>query len=129
MAANRIHELRITVSAVLSNLAARMSMEVLSEWRRQFVWDVLERLGDIVRQPLAASAGSKPKLKEGIMRWILVVIGVLIALLGGLWFSQGIGIVLNSPMTNQSFWAIVGGVLLVFGILLMVLGVRRTPTI
>ena len=60
------------------------------------------------------------------MRWLMIILGILLALMGGVWFFQGIGTLLGSPMTNQPFWAIAGGVAVIVGIVLLVLGIRRT---
>ena len=62
------------------------------------------------------------------MRWILVGVGIVLVLLGGLWFLQGVGILAGSVMTGQTFWEIVGGILLIIGIVLCALGMRRRPT-
>src|SRR5689334_11199753 len=62
------------------------------------------------------------------MRWILVGIGIVIVLLSGLWFRQGVGILGGSVITRQRCWAIVGGILLIGGIALCVLGMLRRPT-
>jgi uncharacterized membrane protein HdeD (DUF308 family) len=62
------------------------------------------------------------------MRWIPVVVGVVLVLLGGLWMLQGVGIVGGSVMTGQAFWAIVGTILLIAGMLLCVFGLRRRPS-
>ena len=62
------------------------------------------------------------------MRWILVGIGIVLVLLGGLWFLQGVGILGGSVITRQTFWAIVGGILVIAGIALCVLGMLRKPT-
>jgi uncharacterized membrane protein SirB2 len=58
------------------------------------------------------------------MRKALVGVGVVLILLGGLWILQGIGILGGSVMTGQTFWAIVGVILLIVGIVLSALGVR-----
>ena len=60
------------------------------------------------------------------MRWVLIVIGVLMILAGGVWFLQGIGILLGSVMSSQPFWAMAGGVLLIAGAALCFLGLRRS---
>ena len=60
------------------------------------------------------------------MRWLMIILGILLALMGGVWFFQGIGTLLGSPMTNHPFWAIAGGVAVIVGIVLLVLGIRRT---
>ena len=62
------------------------------------------------------------------MRWIMVVVGIILVLLGGLWFLQGVGILAGSVMTGQTLWVIVGAIVLIVGIVLCVLGVRRRPT-
>jgi len=62
------------------------------------------------------------------MRWFLVGIGIVLVLLGGLWFLQGAGILGGSVMTGQTFWEITGGILLLLGIALFVFGMRRRPT-
>jgi hypothetical protein len=58
------------------------------------------------------------------MRWMIIV-GVVLILLGGLWALQGIGVVGGSVMTGQSFWAIAGSITLVVGVALCIIGVRR----
>ena len=58
------------------------------------------------------------------MRWILMIVGALLALMGSVWFFQGIGRLLGSPMTNQPFWAIAGAVAVVVGVVLFVRGLR-----
>jgi len=62
------------------------------------------------------------------MSKFLVGVGVVLILLGGLWLLQGVGILGGSVMTGQSFWAIVGVILIVVGVLLCVLAARRRPT-
>ena len=61
------------------------------------------------------------------MRWLLLGGGIVLILLGGLWTLQGVGILGGSVMTGQVFWAIVGMILLIVGIVLCTLGVRRGP--
>jgi hypothetical protein len=60
------------------------------------------------------------------MRWMIIV-GVVLILLGGLWALQGIGVVGGSVMTGQSFWAVAGSITLVVGVVLCIIGVRRRP--
>lgn len=59
------------------------------------------------------------------MRLAMLIGGAIVALMGGVFFFQGIGIVLGSPMTSQPFWAIAGGGMLGIGLALFVLGLRR----
>jgi hypothetical protein len=49
------------------------------------------------------------------VRYVLLIVGGLIALVGVVWFLQGIGILPGSFMTGQSFWAVMGVVCLAVG--------------
>jgi len=41
------------------------------------------------------------------------------SMVGGVWFFQGIGIAQGSVMTGQSFWAVVGAILVIAGVVLL----------
>jgi len=45
-------------------------------------------------------------------------------LMGGVWLLQGIGILPGSFMTGQPFWAVMGAILVVVGVLLVFGGTR-----
>lgn len=62
---------------------------------------------------------------RSIIRWILIVIGILLILMGGVWTLQGVGILLGSPMTGVSFWIWTGLLVVIIGIVLCYLGLRR----
>ena len=49
------------------------------------------------------------------MRWALMVLGGLIAVIGGVWTLQGVGVLPGSFMTGQTFWAVAGLLTLVAG--------------
>ena len=51
------------------------------------------------------------------MRIVLNVVGVLLMLLGAVWFLQGINVLPGSFMTGQTQWAIYGGIAFVAGII------------
>ena len=53
-----------------------------------------------------------------------LVVGLLMCLLGGVWFFQGIGVLKGSFMTGQAFWTVVGVILIVFGVRMIVRGAR-----
>jgi hypothetical protein len=62
-------------------------------------------------------------------RWIVPVLGVLLALLGAVWTLQGAGVLQGSSMTGSRFWLFAGVVLLVAGIALLLRAVRsRRPS-
>jgi hypothetical protein len=54
-----------------------------------------------------------------------VIIGVVLCLVGVLWFFQGIGVAKGSAMTGHTIWSLLGTVLVVAGGLLVAAGLRR----
>lgn len=73
-----------------------------------------------------------------IKRIVILVVGVILALLGSLWFLQGTGIVHLSPImcvaecepiTGTSLlWAVIGAMVFVGGIFLIRVSLRRKDT-
>jgi asparagine N-glycosylation enzyme membrane subunit Stt3 len=57
--------------------------------------------------------------KEIDMRWFLIIGGVLLILVGIVWFFQGINVLLGSFMSGNSLYAVLGGVLVVIGGLML----------
>ncbi len=52
------------------------------------------------------------------MRWVLAIVGGLMAIMGGVWTLQGVGILPGSFMTGQTFWAVAGLITLAVGVAL-----------
>lgn len=50
-------------------------------------------------------------------------IGVVLIVVGAVWILQGIGVAKGSVMTGQVFWAVLGAVFFVAGVLVL----RRKP--
>jgi hypothetical protein len=59
------------------------------------------------------------------MRIVLSIVGVLVTLMGVVWFLQGINILPGSFMTGQSQWAIYGAIAVIIGVGLLVFANRR----
>ena len=59
------------------------------------------------------------------MRWVLLVLGVVLVLIGAVWALQGLNILLGSPMTGQPFWAVAEIVTILAGAGLCYAGWRR----
>ena len=57
--------------------------------------------------------------------WPRLVIGILLVLVGAVWFGQGIGAIGGSFMTGEALWAVIGAVCLFFG-LMVLRGASRT---
>ena len=58
------------------------------------------------------------------MRVALNVVGVLLMLVGAIWFFQGVNVLPGSFMTGQTQWAIDGGVTFLVGVVAFYLGRR-----
>jgi hypothetical protein len=58
------------------------------------------------------------------VRYVPLIVGGLMVLVGGVWLLQGVGILPGSFMTGQLFWAIVGAISLAVGGLLVLAGFR-----
>ena len=59
------------------------------------------------------------------MRIVLNVVGVLLILMGGVWFLQGINILPGSFMTGQTQWAFYGAIAFIIGAALLFFANRR----
>ena len=59
------------------------------------------------------------------MRIVLNILGVLLLLVGGVWFLQGINVIPGSFMTGQTKWAVYGAVCLIAGVGLLISANRR----
>jgi hypothetical protein len=53
------------------------------------------------------------------MKIVLRIVAVLLILMGGVWFLQGISVLPGSFMSGQTRWAIYGGIAVTAGILLL----------
>jgi hypothetical protein len=59
------------------------------------------------------------------MKIVFNVVGVLMVLMGAVWFLQGINILPGSFMTGQIRWAVYGAIAVVLGVLLLLRANRR----
>ena len=56
---------------------------------------------------------------------VLNIVGVLMTLIGAIWFLQGINILPGSFMTGQIQWAVYGGIAVIAGIAVLRAATRR----
>ncbi|MEO6081602.1 MAG: hypothetical protein ABIQ18_00655 [Umezawaea sp.] len=61
-------------------------------------------------------------------KWVSVVIGVLLVLVGSLWTLQGLNVVKGSFMTGQQLWTAIGLLAVIGGLTLTVGGLRKKPS-
>lgn len=59
------------------------------------------------------------------MRPLGIALGVLMALMGGLWTLQGLDVIGGSAMSGESLWAIVGPIVAGLGVALVIVSARR----
>ena len=61
------------------------------------------------------------------MKLAIYIVGVLVILMGGVWFLQGIGVIKGSFMTGTQQWTIIGVIVALIGVGLLVWNNRRAP--
>lgn len=59
------------------------------------------------------------------MKRVLRVTGLILVMMGGIWFLQGLNVLPGSFMTGQIRWAIYGGIAVAIGTVLLVAASRR----
>ena len=62
-----------------------------------------------------------------MIKKIVIIFSVLIALIGLVWFGQGIGLIHGSIMTDDSKWAIIGGIMIVVGTAGLFFAIKKRP--
>jgi len=65
-------------------------------------------------------------MKRGQM--VAAFVGVIVALLGLVWFLQGAGILPGSVMSGSQFWEVAGAIAFIVGIVIVAVSVRRVGT-
>jgi hypothetical protein len=62
------------------------------------------------------------------LRVVAVPVGVILLLMGLIWFLQGIGVLPGSIMTGSTFWAGTGSLTVIVGLVLIAVGLMgRKP--
>ena len=59
------------------------------------------------------------------MRWSLLVVGILLVVVGGVWIFQGVGVLKGSFMTGDAFWGWTGAACVLVGLAILARGLRR----
>jgi len=58
--------------------------------------------------------------------WPRVITGVVLIVVGAVWFGQGVGAIGGSFMSGEIVWAVIGALAVLFGIAFL-RGARRPP--
>jgi hypothetical protein len=58
-------------------------------------------------------------------RWLFLILGVLLILVGAVWTLQGLDLMGGSVMSGVTLWAIVGPIVVLVGVYVLWRGVRR----
>lgn len=58
-------------------------------------------------------------------RSALIVVGLVVAAFGLVFTLQGVGVISGSAMSNTTFWSIAGPVIILVGLLVAWVGLRR----
>lgn len=57
--------------------------------------------------------------------WIRRAIAVVLLVVGGVWFFQGVGVIEGSFMTGEAVWAVIGVICVVAGLALLLVKPSR----
>lgn len=86
---------------------------------------------DLIEWVDAIRISISPCKPERDMKTVGTVFGILLALVGCVWFFQGIGVLPGSFMSGQRIWAIYGAIAVVMGAALVLAsrraGARKPP--
>jgi len=63
------------------------------------------------------------------MKWFLNILGVVMVLIGVVWFFQGINVLLGSFMSGNSLYSVLGIILVVAGIIILAFTNRQRRAI
>jgi hypothetical protein len=58
------------------------------------------------------------------MRWFWIILGIVLVALGALWTLQGLDVIKSGAMAGNTFWAVVGPIVALVGVVLVVTGAR-----
>ena len=73
-----------------------------------------------------APEGRLGHVNSSTARTVLTAVGVIALLIGGVFAGQGLNLIPGSFMTGDRTWLYIGLIIAVVGIILMVLGLRRS---
>ncbi len=66
--------------------------------------------------------GAEPVRLRG---WLTMSLGLVCIVLGSVWTLQGLDLFKHELMSGKTVWAVVGGAVVLVGLVLVVIGMRR----
>ena len=66
-----------------------------------------------------------PGRKKFLMKIVMLIVAVVLIVIGAVWALQGLGVLGGSAMSGNSMWAVIGPILVVVGIVVGVIALRR----
>jgi uncharacterized integral membrane protein len=76
------------------------------------------------RKEVSFHGAVRAALWEARMKWVLIIIGILVIIVGAIWLLQGVNVLPYGVMAGRRRWIIIGAVLDIIGIVLIVVGAR-----
>jgi hypothetical protein len=59
------------------------------------------------------------------MRWVWLIVGVVVVVVGLVWTLQGLDVMGGSAMSGKTVFAVIGPIVGVLGLVLIAVGLRR----
>ena len=66
-----------------------------------------------------------PGRKKFLMKIVMLIVAVVLIVIGAVWALQGLGVIGGSAMSGNSMWAIIGPILVVVGLGVGLVALRR----
>jgi uncharacterized Tic20 family protein len=64
-------------------------------------------------------------MNSRVRRIVLLIVGVIVLIIGAVFAGQGANLIPGSSMTGDRMWLYIGLILVIFGIILIALGLLR----
>ena len=83
----------------------------------------------MVRQLIAdgrlAMVATSSRPREVLMKIVMLIVAAVLIVIGVVWALQGLGVVGGSAMSGNSVWAVIGPIVVVVGIGVGIVALRR----
>jgi uncharacterized integral membrane protein len=73
---------------------------------------------------MGSRGAARPSAGRYEVKWVLIVLGILLLILGVLWVLQGTNLIELGQMAGHRRWIAIGGLCGIIGIVLIIIGAR-----